>query len=148
MKKLKIDKEKVEMEFESFMQSSIEKCVRNATRKATAAENRNGGMPLETLDEDTLERHMATEDEYGPERGVEIEFRNLRIRLNDDLIRNLLENLAEKEIQALILRVCFGYDYEDIGRMLNVSEQSARKYKYRGLKKAKEKAKEYGRSED
>ena len=88
---------------------------------------------------------MTAEDEHSFEDGIELEITNMRIRINDDLIRILLTGLTEREAQALILHEAFDYDYAQIGELLGISPDRAKAYKYQGLKKAKARAKKHGR---
>ena len=138
MKKFADKKEQVEAEFRSFMERSIWNCARNVTRKMTAEERRNSGVPIETLDLKSVADRM---EEIGSpqEEGIVLEIKNLRITVNNDMLRALFEGLSEREKQTLILHVGFGYNYEEIGRMLGVSPDRAKAYKYHGLKKAREK---------
>lgn len=129
----------MEVEFASFMEQSIWNCVRNVTRKMTAEEFRNSGVPIETLDLKSATNCMAGESFATQEDGVHLEISNLKITVNSDALRTLLEELTEREKQALILHVGFGYDYCKIGEMLGISPDRAKAYKYHGLKKAREK---------
>ena len=53
------------------------------------------------------------------------------------------QGLTEREKEALILFVGFGYDFDSIGKLLGITPERARDYKYNGLKKAR--AKKNGR---
>lgn len=55
------------------------------------------------------------------------------------MLARLFEGLTEREKQALVLHVGFGYDYGEIGRMLGISPDRAKAYKYHALRKAREK---------
>ena len=139
MNKFADKKEQVEAEFKSFMEQSIWNCARNVTRKMTAEESRNSGVPIETLNLKRATGGMVAESADPQEDGVILEIKNLRITINSDVLRTLLDGLSEREKQTLILHVGFGFNYEEIGRMLGISPDRAKAYKYHGLRKAREK---------
>lgn len=146
LKQYKDERQRIEAEFNSFMYKAIRRCARNATRKMSTAENNNGNVSLETLDEEHFEECMAVEDEHHFEDAIIIEA-DFKIRVNDDYIKKLLTGLTERELQALILHEAFDYDYAQIGEMLDITPDRAKAYKCHGLKKAKVRAKKYGRKE-
>lgn len=139
------EKEKLVVEFKSYMRQAIINCARNVLRMMKNAEDKNGGISLEALDEYRLGEFMATEDEHGFENGIEFEITNMKIRLNNDQIEQLLTGLTEREVQALILHEAFDYDYASIGRLLGITADRAKAYKYHALKKAKRRANKHGR---
>ena len=145
MKQYTNDRERVEAEFNSFMYKAIRNCALNVTRMITLAENSNSGLSLETLDEECFGECLSVVDEQSFERGIELELTNLKIRVNDDLLKKLLKGLTEREKQALILHEAFDFDYAQIGKLLGISPDRAKAYKYQGLKKAKAGAKKHGR---
>ncbi len=138
MKKFADRKEQVEAEFKSFMEQSIWNCARNATRKMTAEELRNSGVPIDTLNPEAAVNGIE-ESCIPQEDGIVLEIKNLRITVASDVLRTLLDGLSEREKQTLILHVGFGFNYEEIGRMLGISPDRAKAYKYHGLRKAREK---------
>ena len=64
---------------------------------------------------------------------------NLQIPISMDLVNLLFEGLTEREKQALILRVGFDYEYDEIGEILGIDPMRAKDYKYQGLRKARKK---------
>ncbi len=133
MKQNANEQDEIVAEFKSFMYRAIVNCAHNVTRKIKRDEEINGGIPLETLDEKRFGEYIKTEDGHGMEAGIQIEFSDLRIRLNDDLIGALLAGLTEREVQSLILHEAFDYDYAQIGKMLGISPDRAKAYKYQGF---------------
>ena len=119
------ERERVEAEFNSFMYKAIRNCALNVTRMITLAEDSNSGLSLETLDEGCFGEYLAVEDEQSIESGIELELTSLKIRVNDDLLKKLLNGLTERERQALILHEAFDFDYAQIGKLLgNIPGQS------------------------
>ena len=145
MKQYANEQDAIVAEFKSYMYKAIVNCAHNVTRKVTHNEKINGGISLEALDEKRFGEFITAEDEHSFEDGIELEITNMRIRINDDLIRILLTGLTEREAQALILHEAFDYDYAQIGELLGISPDRAKAYKYQGLKKAKARAKKHGR---
>lgn len=139
MKQFAERRKQVEAEFKGFMERSIWNCARNVTRKMTADEHRNSCMPLETLGEKGFMEYMTVEDHYGHEEDIELEIKNFRLTVNSDLLQMLFDGLTEREKQALILHVGFGYDYDRVGKILGISPDRAKAYKYHGLRKARAK---------
>ena len=145
MKQYANERERIEAEFNSFMHKAIRNCALNVTRMITLAEDNNSGLSLETLDEGCFGEYLAVEDEQRFEKGIELELTNLKIKVNDELLKKLLKGLTEREKQALILHEAFDFDYAQIGKLLGISPDRAKAYKYQGLKKAKAGAKKHGR---
>ena len=137
MKEFKNKREQVEAEFVGFMEQTIWNCARNATRKAYAAEMRNSGISLETLNERNYAEYLTSEDKHECEDCYGI--LNFQIPINSELVNMLFEGLSEREKQALILRVVLDFEYEEIGRMLGIDPMRAKDYKYQGLRKARKK---------
>ena len=140
------EKRKVEKDFWLFMRGSIWYCARNATRSATAAEKRNSGISLETLTERRLREYIAVDDDHELGEELEMIIRNIRFAIKSDGFEDVFDNLTEREKQALILFVGFGYDFCSIGKLLGITPERARDYKYNGLKKAR--AKKNGRGKN
>lgn len=136
------DKRKVEEDFWIFMRDSIWYCARNATRSATAAERRNSGISLEALTERGLREYTSVEDDQGLGEEIEMIIKNIRFTIKSDGFEGVFDNLTEREKQALILFVGFGYDFGSIGKLLEITPERARDYKYNGLKKARAKKNE------
>ena len=137
MKEFKNEREQVEAEFIGFMEQTIWNCARNATRKAYAAELRNGGISLEQLDVKNYTEYLTCEDKHECEDCYGI--LNFQIPINSDLVNMLFDGLSEREKQALILRVVLDFEYEEIGKILGIDPMRAKDYKYQGLKKARKK---------
>lgn len=135
MKQFANKREQVEAEFIGFMERAIWNCARNVTRKVSAEELRNSGVSLETLDEERFTNYVTVEDKHDFEDTYGI--MNLQIPINSDLLKVLFEGLTEREKQALILRVGFDYEYEEIGEILGIDPKRAKDYKYQGLRKAR-----------
>ncbi len=140
------EKRKVEEDFWLFMRGSIWYCARNATRSATAAEKRNSGISLEALTERRLREYIAVEDDHELGEEIEMIIRNIHFAIKSDGFDDVFDNLTEREKQALILFVGFGYDFGSIGKLLGITPERARDYKYNGLKKAR--AKKNGRGKN
>lgn len=135
MKQFANKREQVEAEFIGFMERAIWNCARNVTRKVSAEELRNSGVSLETLDEERFTNYVTVEDKHDFEDTYGI--MNLQIPINSDLLKALFDGLTEREKQALILRVGFDYEYEEIGEILGIDPKRAKDYKYQGLRKAR-----------
>lgn len=135
MKQFANKREQVEAEFIGFMERAIWNCARNVTRKVSAEELRNSGVSLETLDEERFTNYVTVEDKHDFEDTYGI--MNLQISINSDLLKALFDGLTEREKQALILRVGFDYEYEEIGEILGIDPKRAKDYKYQGLRKAR-----------
>ena len=135
MKQFANKREQVEAEFIGFMERAIWNCARNVTRKVSAEELRNSGVSLETLDEERFTNYVSVEDKHDFEDTYGI--MNLQIPINSDLLKALFDGLTEREKQALILRVGFDYEYEEIGEILGIDPKRAKDYKYQGLRKAR-----------
>lgn len=84
---------------------------------------------------------MENSHELGEE--IEMIIRNIRFAIKSDGFGDVFDNLTEREKEALILFVGFGYDFDSIGKLLGITPERARDYKYNGLKKAR--AKKNGR---
>ena len=84
---------------------------------------------------------MEDNHELGEE--IEMIIRNIRFDIKSDGFEDIFDNLTEREKQSLILFVGFGYDFGSIGKLLGITPERARDYKYNGLKKAR--AKKNGR---
>lgn len=140
------EKRKVEDDFWESMRSSIWYCAKNVTRSAVAAEKRNTGISLEALSENSLGDICSTEDSHELGEVMEVIVGNKRFVIKTDGFGDALDNLTEREKQSLILFVGFGYDYDSIGKLLGISPERARDYKYNGLKKAR--AKKNGKRKD
>ena len=140
------EKRKVEKDFWLFMRGSIWYCARNATRSATAAEKRNSGISLEALTERRLREYIAVDDDHELGEELEMIIRNIRFAIKSDGFEVVFDNLTEREKQALILFVGFGYDFGSIGKLLGITPERARDYKYNGLKKARAKKNERGKN--
>ena len=112
MKQYANEQDAIVAEFKSYMYKAIVNCTHNVTRKVTHNEKINGGISLEALDEKRFGEFMTAEDEHSFEDGIELEITNMRIRINDDLIRILLTGLTEREAQALILHMSMDAEYE------------------------------------
>ena len=137
------EKREVEDDFWKFMRDSIWYCVRNVTRSASAAEKRNSGILLDSLSENSLGDYIAVEDNHELGEEIEMIIRNIRFAIKSDGFEDVFDNLTEREKQSLILFVGFGYDFGSIGKLLGITPERARDYKYNGLKKAR--AKKNGR---
>lgn len=133
------EKREIEEDFWKFMRNSIWYCARNVTRSASAAEIRNGGISLETLNEGSLGECVMVEDGYEAEDEIAIVIRNIRFTLHDAELSGAFEGLTEREKQALILHEGFGLSYDAISKFLDITPERARDYKYHGLKKARAK---------
>lgn len=133
------EKREIEEDFWKFMRNSIWYCARNVTRSASAAEIRNGGISLETLNEGSLGECVMVEDGYEAEDEIAIVIRNIRFTLHDAELNGAFEGLTEREKQALILHEGFGLSYDAISKFLDITPERARDYKYHGLKKARAK---------
>ena len=140
------EKREAEEDFWEFMKASIWYCARNATRSATAAERRNSGISLETLTERRLREYTSVEDDQGLGEEIEMIIKNIRFAIKSDGLEDVFDNLTEREKQTLILFVGFGYDFDSIGKLLGITPERARDYKYNGLKKAR--AKKDGRGKN
>lgn len=127
----------MEAEFVGFMEKTIWNCARNATRKMCAEELRNSGVSLETLNDECYAEYLTSEDKHDLEERYCI--MNLQIPISMDLVNLLFEGLTEREKQALILRVGFDYEYDEIGEILGIDPMRAKDYKYQGLRKARKK---------
>ena len=137
------EKREVEEDFWKFMRDSIWYCARNVTRSASAAERRNSGISLESLSEGSLRDYIAVENSHELGEEIEMIIRNIRFAIKSDGFGDVFDNLTEREKEALILFVGFGYDFDSIGKLLGITPERARAYKYNGLKKAR--AKKNGR---
>ena len=125
MKQFANKREQVEAEFIGFMERAIWNCARNVTRKVSAEELRNSGVSLETLDEERFTKYVTVEDKHDFEDTYGI--MNLQIPINSDLLQALFDGLTEREKQALILRVGFDYEYEEIGEILGIDPKRAKR---------------------
>lgn len=76
-------------------------------------------------------------------KDIKFSIRNIRFAIKSDGFGDVFDNLTEREKEALILFVGFGYDFDSIGKLLGITPERARDYKYNGLKKAR--AKKNGR---
>ena len=132
-------KHEVENGFWKFMRNSIWYCARNVTRRVTAAERRNGDVSLEALSEKSLGEYTAVEDSHELEDEIEMIIGDKRFVIRGEGFKDILGNLTEREKQSLILFVGFGYDFDSIGKLLGITPERARDYKYCGLKKARAK---------
>ena len=130
-------------DFWKFMKNSIWYCARNVTRSASAAERRNGGISLEGLSEKSLGEFAFVEDAHELGDEIELIIRNIRFAINGEKFGDVFDDLTEREKQSLILFVGFGFDFDSIGKLLGITPERARDYKYNGLKKAR--AKKNGR---
>ena len=137
------EKREVGDDFWKFMRDSIWYCVRNVTRSASAVEKRNSGISLDSLSENSLGDYIAVEDNHELGEEIEMIIRNIRFAIKSDGFEDVFDNLTEREKQSLILFVGIGYDFGSIGKLLGITPERARDYKYNGLKKAR--AKKNGR---
>ena len=145
MNKYTNERDEVVAEFVGFMHKSILNCAHNVTGKMLNDKRFNEGISLEALDEKSFGEYLTREDKHTVEDGIEFELRTLRLRLDDDLIKKLLAGLTEREVQVLILYEVYDLDYDQIGKLLGITPDRAKSYKYHGLKKAKGRAKNHGR---
>ena len=113
------------------------------TRSASAAEKRNSGISIDSLSENSLGDYIAVEDNHELGEEIEMIIRNIRFAIKSDGFEDVFDNLTEREKQSLILFVGIGYDFGSIGKLLGITPERARDYKYNGLKKAR--AKKNGR---
>ena len=138
-------RDEVVAEFVGYMHQAILNCARNVTRKMLNDKRYNEGISLEALDEKNYGEYLTREDRHTVEDGIELELKTLKLRLDDDLLKKLLSGLTEREVQALILYEVYDLDYDQIGKLLGISRDRAKAYKYHGMKKAKRRAKKHGR---
>ncbi len=131
------EKRQVEEDFWKFMKNSIWYCARNVTRSASAAERRNGGISLEGLSEKSLGEFAFVEDAHELGDEIELIIRNIRFAINGEKFGDVFDDLTEREKQSLILFVGFGFDFDSIGKLLGITPERARDYKYNALKKAR-----------
>ena len=145
MSKYTDKRDEVVAEFVGYMHQAILNCARNVTRKMLNDKRYNEGISLEALDEKNNGEYLTREDRHTVEDGIELELKTLKLRLDDDLLKKLLSGLTEREVQALILYEVYDLDYDQIGKLLGISRDRAKAYKYHGMKKAKRRAKKHGR---
>lgn len=65
-------------------------------------------------------------------------------QLQQELLNQVLAQLPTYQKEVLYLRYFQGYSYKDIGKILSVSEQVARNYAYRAIKRMKAELKQKG----
>ena len=145
MSKYANERDEVIAEFVIYMHQAILNCAHNVTRKMLNDKRYNEGISLEALDERSYVEYLTKEDRHNVEDGIEFDLKTLKLRLDDELLRKLLSGLTEREVQALILYEIYDLDYDQIGKLLGISRNRAKAYKYHGLKKAKRRAKKHGR---
>ena len=139
------ERDEVVAEFVTYMHHAILNCARNVTRKMLNDKRYNEGISLEALDERSYGEYLSREDRHPFEDGIGLELKTLKLKLDNELLRKLLSGLTEREVQALILYEVYDLDYDQIGRILGISRDRAKAYKYHGMKKAKRRAKKHGR---
>ena len=143
-------KQAVVKEFHSFIRNAIRNCVWNVTMKMSGQERRNSGISVEEiLKEEYVEPELdggkvphvpealRTHDHYGIEDGIIIEMQSLKVTINDDTLSRVLEKLSVRELQALVMRVGFDLEYDEIAKILGTTPEKVRTYKYQGLRKTR-----------
>lgn len=134
------ERERVEAQFDAYMERMIRNLVLRVVRDNIRDEKRHRFIPLDTAEEDYPDQ-LAVEDERHCEDGIVLEA-DLKIRVADDQIRDLLAGLTDREAQVLMLRVAFDFDYDEIAEQLQITRDRAKSYKCHGVRKAKERAEE------
>lgn len=145
MSKYTNERDEVVAEFVIYMHHAILNCAHNVTKKMLTDKRYNEGISLEALDEKSYGEYLASEDRHSFEDGIGLELKTLKLKTDNELLKKLLSGLTEREVQALILYEVYDLDYEQIGRLLGISRDRAKAYKYHGMKKAKGRAKKHGR---
>ena len=128
------EKRAVEEKFDSYVKKTIDNCVRDVTKKETNYQKRI--TPLDGVTEEELP-FLQIDDAVG-EDGLTVEIKNMRIKLKGDTLISLLSGLTEREKLALILKEGLGMPYKDIGELLDISPETARKHRQNGINKARE----------
>ncbi len=136
------EREGVEAKFDAFMKRTIKYYARNITRKISADEDKRRSIPIDSLGDKAM-GFLAVEDVRHIEDGIVLEA-DLRIKVTDEQVKELLAGLTERESQILILRTVFDLDYDVIAQKLHITEERAKAYKYHGVIKAKEREKGNG----
>ena len=138
MKSIDDERGRTETEFHCFMMRAILNCVRNAVRKVESAERRNRGISLSEVSDVTDLDGMAVVDRYPSDGEIRIELPGINVTVDSEALANCLMDLTEREMQSFVLHVGYGFSFREVGRILGITPERAKAYKYHGLKKAKE----------
>ncbi len=134
------ERERIEAQFDAYLESVIRNLTMRVIRDNIRDEKRHRCIPLD-IAEDEYHDYLAVEDERHCEDGIVLEA-DLKIRVTDEQICDLLEGLTDREAQVLMLRVVFDFGYDEIAEHLHITRDRAKSYKCHGVRKAKERAEE------
>lgn len=121
------DKEKI---FDQFMKTNIKWAVGKEIARQT---RRNMNLPEVPLDEVNLEE--IGKEQFFPAEQLSIIFGDQILYLQSEYLKAALEKLPYAEYSVIIYRLLLGYSYEEIGEIMHIKTDSAKKYKRRGMKK-------------
>ena len=123
------DKEKI---FDQFMKTNIKWSVGKEIARQT---RKNMNLPEISLDEAHLED--IGKEQFFPAEQLSVILGEQIIYLQSEYLKAALEKLPYAEYSVIIYRLLLGYSYEEIGEIMHIKGDSAKKYKRRGMKKLK-----------
>ncbi len=132
-------REQIEAQFDTYMNRAIKNYARNVIRKTLREEGSMETISLDTIEEDSISKYISVTDTYHNEEGITIET-DLKIKITDNHMKDLLAGLTEREKQVVVLKAVCDLDYDEIGKVLNITPDRAKAYKYYAVKKARAEA--------